>query len=109
MYNKLAKKIARLYLKKSSELQSHSIMDEYDYNHDGLVGRDEWGGSEDVFSLLDTDQDEYLSPSEISQGLGNSFSRSARKRKFAQEEEYLTPEEIAKIMGGTIISVKPMK
>lgn len=108
MYNKLAKKIARLYLKKSSELQSHSIMDEYDYNQDGLVGRDEWGGSEDVFSLLDTDKDEYLSPSEISLGLGNSFSRSARKRKLAQEE-YLTPEEIAKIMGGTIVSVKPMK
>ncbi len=85
-------------LKKATEQVSHSIFEQYDYNQDGLVGRDEWEGSDEVFTLLDQDRDEYISPSEATYGLGSSFS------KMAEEDRYLTPEEIAKIMGGTLIS-----
>jgi hypothetical protein len=56
-----------------------------------------------VFSLLDTNKDEYLDSDEIGYGVGQSFARQA------SDEEYLTPQEIADIMGGTLVSVKPAK
>ena len=93
----------RKRLKKASEMLSHTMFEEYDFNQDQMIGRDEWEGSDEVFSLLDINKDEYLDTDEISQGVGQSFSR------YAKEEEYLTPQEIADIMGGTLVSVKPAK
>lgn len=93
------KKLAKLRsrLKKASEMLSHNVFDAYDYNQDQLIGRDEWEGDDEVFSLLDQNKDEYLDSGEASWGLGDNFS------KMAEEDRYLTPKEIAKIMGGTLI------
>lgn len=82
---------------------SHNMFDEYDFNQDQMIGRDEWEGDDEVFSLLDLNKDEYLDNDEISNGVGQPFSR------LANGEEYLTPQEIADIMGGTLVSVKPSK
>jgi len=87
----------RRRLKKANEMLSHNVFDAYDYNQDQLIGRDEWEGNDEVFSLLDQNQDEYLDSGEASWGVVNNFS------KMAEENEYLTPEQIAKIMGGTLI------
>ena len=87
-------------LKKANEMLSHTMFDEYDFNQDQMIGRDEWEGNDDMFSLLDSNKDEYLDSDEISQGVGQSFSR------YAKDEEYLTPQEIADIMGGKLVSVK---
>jgi hypothetical protein len=44
-----------------------------------MIGRDEWEGSDDVFSLLDMNKDEYLDEDEISNGVGQAFSRLAKR------------------------------
>lgn len=90
-------------LKKANEMLSHTMFEQYDFNEDQMIGRDEWEGTDDVFSLLDTNKDEYLDSDEIGYGVGQSFARQA------SDEEYLTPQEIADIMGGTLVSVKPAK
>ncbi len=87
-------------LKKASEMLSHTMFEEYDFNEDQMIGRDEWEGEDEVFSLLDTNKDEYLDNDEIGYGVGQSFARQA------SDEEYLTPQEIADILGGSLISVK---
>jgi hypothetical protein len=91
-------------LKKASEMLSHTMFEQYDFNEDQMIGRDEWEGNDDVFSLLDTNKDEYLDSDEIGYGVGQSFARQA-----SDKDEYLTPQEIADIMGGTLVSVKPAK
>lgn len=60
--------------------QAHSLFDEYDYNQDSLIDSAEWGGSHELFEALDTDMDGVLTPSEVSVGMGNSFSKLASKR-----------------------------
>jgi hypothetical protein len=69
----------RKRLKKASEMLSHNMFDEYDFNEDQMIGRDEWEGSDDVFSLLDMNKDEYLDEDEISNGVGQAFSRLAKR------------------------------
>jgi hypothetical protein len=65
-------------LKKASEMLSHNMFDEYDFNQDQMIGRDEWEGDDEVFSLLDLNKDEYLDNDEISNGVGQPFSRFAK-------------------------------
>lgn len=60
--------------------QAHSLFDEYDYNQDGLIDSAEWGGTQELFEALDTDMDGVLTPSEVSLGMGNSFSKLASRR-----------------------------
>ena len=60
--------------------QAHSLFDEYDYNQDSLIDSAEWGGSHELFEALDTDMDGVLTPSEVSVGMGNSFSKLASRR-----------------------------
>jgi len=90
----------RKRLRKANEMLSHTMFEQYDFNEDQMIGRDEWEGSDEIFSLLDSNKDEYLDSDEIGYGVGQSFARQA------SDEEYLTPEEIADIMGGTLVSVK---
>ncbi len=60
--------------------QAHNLFDEYDYNQDGLIDSVEWGGTPALFEALDTDMDGVLTPSEVSVGMGNSFSKLASRR-----------------------------
>ncbi len=103
MKNKLSS--LRKRLRKASEMLSHNVFDAYDYNEDKMVGRDEWEGSDEVFSLLDSNKDEYLDDFEVSQGLGSSFSKLADS-KYADydDDRILTPQEIADLMGGKLIN-----
>jgi len=87
----------------ADELEAHGISDEYDFDMDGMVSSEEWGGSESVFDSMDSDADGFLDHEEMSMGLGESFaedmmgSRMASRRVRAQETTAadLLAEELA--------------
>jgi transaldolase len=45
----------------------------YDFDGDGFITREEWGGSAAVFSALDVNGDGRISPEELAAGLGGAF------------------------------------
>jgi transaldolase len=45
----------------------------YDFDGDGFITREEWGGSEAVFVALDLNGDGRVSPEELAAGLGAAF------------------------------------
>ena len=45
----------------------------YDLDGDGVITREEWGGSAAVFAALDTNGDGAISPEEMAAGLGAAF------------------------------------
>jgi transaldolase len=45
----------------------------YDLDGDGLISREEWGGSAAVFAALDVNGDGTISPEEMAAGLGAAF------------------------------------
>ena len=45
----------------------------FDLDGDGLITREEWGGSDAVFDALDTDRDGKLTPEEMAAGLGGAY------------------------------------
>jgi transaldolase len=44
----------------------------YDFDGDGYITREEWGGSAAVFAALDTDGDGRITPEEMAAGLGSA-------------------------------------
>ncbi len=44
----------------------------YDFDGDGYITREEWGGSDAVFAALDTDGDGRITPEEMAAGLGGA-------------------------------------
>jgi transaldolase len=46
----------------------------YDLDGDGLITREEWGGSHEVFDALDRDGDGSITPEEMALGLGSAFA-----------------------------------
>jgi transaldolase len=45
----------------------------FDLDGDGLITREEWGGSAAVFDALDSDRDGKLTPEEMAAGLGGAY------------------------------------
>jgi transaldolase len=45
----------------------------YDFDGDGFITREEWGGTEAVFAALDKNGDGRVSPEELAAGLGAAF------------------------------------
>jgi transaldolase len=45
----------------------------YDLDGDGLITREEWGGSQSVFAALDLNNDGAITPEEMAAGLGAAF------------------------------------
>jgi transaldolase len=45
----------------------------YDLDGDGLITREEWGGSQTVFAALDTNNDGAITPEEMAAGLGAAY------------------------------------
>jgi transaldolase len=45
----------------------------YDYDGDGFITREEWGGTDVVFAALDHDHDGRITPEELAAGLGAAF------------------------------------
>ena len=87
-----------------SDLVAHTIHDEYDMDDDGVVSRDEWGGSESVFNALDTKMDGFLDDEELAVGVGASFSGVGLEDEdeMGFEDEMVSPamnlaEEIANL------------
>jgi transaldolase len=46
----------------------------YDLDGDGIITREEWSGSDEVFDALDLDGDGSISPEEMARGLGGAFA-----------------------------------
>ena len=52
---------------------AHDFFKAYDLDGDGLITREEWGGSLAVFLALDQDGDGKITPTELAAGLGGAF------------------------------------
>src|SRR5258706_612984 len=52
---------------------AHDFFKVFDLDGDGLITREEWGGSTAVFMALDTDGDGKVTPEEMAAGLGCAF------------------------------------
>ena len=74
------------------DIEAHDLFDAYDVEGNGMISRDEFGGSDEVFDVLDLDEDDMLSPYEVSQGLGHSFSRNDDLSNVENELDYLEDE-----------------
>jgi transaldolase len=49
----------------------------YDFDGDGFITREEWGGADAVFDAIDTDHDGRITAEEMSAGLGAAFRLQA--------------------------------
>jgi transaldolase len=56
---------------------AHEFFRVYDLDGDGVITREEWGGSEAVFAALDVNGDGRISPEELAAGLGAAFHLKA--------------------------------
>jgi transaldolase len=52
---------------------AHDFFQAFDLDGDGLITREEWGGSLAVFLALDQDADGKITPEEMAAGLGGAF------------------------------------
>ncbi len=52
---------------------AHEFFKVYDLDGDGFITREEWGGSEAVFTALDANGDGRVTPEEMAAGLGGAF------------------------------------
>jgi transaldolase len=50
----------------------------YDFDGDGFITREEWGGADAVFDAIDTDHDGKISVEELSAAIGASFRSSTQ-------------------------------
>ncbi len=55
----------------------------FDLDGDGLITREEWGGSAAVFDALDVDGDGRITADEVAAGLGSAFRLSTRMSAMA--------------------------
>ena len=76
----------------AEDMEAHDLFDAYDVEGNGMISRNEFGGSDDVFDAIDLDNDEMLSPYEVSQGLGQGFSREDDLSNVENELDYLEDE-----------------
>lgn len=77
------------------DLQAHTMHDMYDLNQDGFIDESEWGGSPAIFNSLDTDMDGYLTPEEISMGIGQSFGTTKLASRRAAKHRGLARRKLA--------------
>ena len=73
---------------------SHGMFDEYDIDGDEMIDMEEWGGSDEMFEGLDSNEDGFLSRDEIAMGLGESFADEMGLDRMASSADALA-EEIA--------------
>jgi transaldolase len=59
--------------KASAGAKAREFFKLYDYDGDGFITREEWGGSLAVFMALDVDADGKITPEEMAAGLGGAF------------------------------------
>ena len=52
---------------------AHDFFKVFDLDGDGVITREEWAGSEAVFTALDLNGDGRISPEELAAGLGAAF------------------------------------
>jgi transaldolase len=69
----LLERISKLSRKTRAGHTAKEIFGIYDLDGDGLITREEWGGSMAVFAALDTDGDGVITPDEMAMGLGAAF------------------------------------
>ena len=76
----------------AEDMEAHDLFDAYDVEGNGMISRSEFGGSDEVFDAIDLDEDDMLSPYEVSQGLGQGFSRNDALSNVENELDYLEDE-----------------
>lgn len=76
----------------AEDIEAHDLFDAYDVEGNGMISRNEFGGSDEVFDAIDLDDDDMLSPYEVSQGLGQGFSREDDLSNVEDELDYLEDE-----------------
>lgn len=85
----------------ADEYVGHSLRDEYDFDMDGMISREEWGGSSSVFDAADTDMNGYLDADELAMGFGESFAEDLQSEeevgsmKWARESRRASYETTA--------------
>jgi transaldolase len=52
---------------------ARDLFNVYDFDGDGFITREEWGGADAVFDAIDTDHDGRITAEEMSAGLGAAF------------------------------------
>jgi transaldolase len=66
----LEDRLAVVLGKKNASDAAAKLFKVYDLDGDGLITREEWGGTDAVFAALDIDGDGCITPAEIAAGLG---------------------------------------
>jgi transaldolase len=56
---------------------ARDLFNVYDFDGDGFITREEWGGADAVFDAIDTDHDGKITAEEMSAGLGAAFRLQA--------------------------------
>jgi transaldolase len=56
---------------------ARDLFEVYDFDGDGFITREEWGGADAVFDAIDTDHDGKITAEEMSAGLGAAFRLQA--------------------------------
>lgn len=69
----------------ASNHMSHTMRDVYDTDGDGMISRDEWGGSDSVFDAMDMDDDGFLDADELGMGVGESIAGMTLAEELAEE------------------------
>jgi transaldolase len=69
----LGERLNVLNRKSAAGQAARDVFKVYDLDGDGLITREEWGGSQTVFAALDTNNDGAITPEEMAAGLGAAF------------------------------------
>lgn len=72
----LGMRLRKLEGKERMVRSAEEVFGIYDLDGDGMITREEWGGTDAVFDALDVNDDGSVSPEELAAGLGAAYTLS---------------------------------